>query len=101
MAELGAAEIARLTSDLDNSQKMIFQSQYSSDKKDRGTATILAIFLYDRIWLGDTGLGIVKILTLGLCGIWGVVDVFTAGSRCDAYNRSKATEIIAALKVQF
>jgi hypothetical protein len=99
MSELGAAEIAELTKELSDSKRMIFQSQYGSDKKDRGTATILAIFMYDRIWLGDVGLGIVKLLTLGLCGIWTLIDLFTAGSRCDDYNRRKAQEIIAALKV--
>lgn len=98
MAELGAAEIAFLTKDLDDSKKMIFQSQFSSERKDRGTATILAIFLYDRIWLGEIGLGIIKIITFGCCFIWGLVDIFTAGSRCDEYNRRKAQEIIAALK---
>jgi hypothetical protein len=99
MAELGAAEIAMLTKDLDDSKKMIFQSQYSSEKKDRGTSTILALFLYDRIWLGEIGIGIVKLVTLGLCGIWALIDLFTAGSRCDEYNRRKAQEIIAALKL--
>ena len=99
MAELGPAEIAQLTRELDDSKKMIFQSQYSSDKKDRGTATILAIFMYDRIWLGDIGLGIVKLVTLGMCGLWTLIDLFTAGSRCDEYNRRKAQDIIAALKV--
>lgn len=99
MADLGAAEIAHLTKELDASQKMIFQAQYSSDKKDRGTATILALFMYDRIWLGDIALGIVKLATLGLCGIWTIVDLFTAGSRCDEYNRKKAFEILAALKM--
>lgn len=98
MAELGAAEIARLTKDLDDSQKMVFQSQFSSERKDRGTATILALFLYDRIWLGDIALGIVKLITLGGCGIWGLVDLFTAASRADAYNRGKAQDIVAALK---
>jgi hypothetical protein len=97
MAELGAAEIAQLTRTLTDSQRMIFQSQYGSDKKDRGTATILALFLYDRIWLGDIGLGIVKIITLGGCGIWALYDLFTAGSRSDEYNRRKATEIIASI----
>ena len=99
MAELGAAEIAQLTRDLDDSKKMIFQSQLGSERKDRGTATILALFLYDRIWLGDIGLGIIKLITLGLCGIWGLIDIFSAGSRCDDYNRRKAQEIIAALKL--
>lgn len=99
MAELGAVEIAELTKDLDAGKKMIFQSQYASEKKDRGTGTILALFLYDRIWLGDIGLGIVKLITLGLCGIWAIIDIFTAGSRCDEYNRRKAQEILGALKV--
>jgi TM2 domain len=83
MPELGALELAQLTKELDNTKKMIFHSQYASEKKDRGTATILAIFMYARIWLGDIGLGIVKLLTLGLCGIWTLIDIFTAGSRCD------------------
>ena len=99
MAELGAAEIAEMTKDLADSKKMIFQSQFASEKKDRGTTTILALFFYDRIWLGEIGLGIVKLITLGLCGIWGLIDIFTAGSRCDEYNRRKAQEIVAALKV--
>lgn len=100
MAEVGAAELGELTKTLDNSKKMIFQTQYSSEKKDRGTAVILSIFLYDRIWLGDTGMGILKILTLGGCGIWTLIDLFTAGSRCDEYNRRKAQEIVEALKLQ-
>ena len=99
MAELGAAELAHLTKGLANTQKMIFQSQYSSEKKDRGTATVLALLMYDRIWLGDTGLGIVKLLTFGVCGIWTLIDLFTAGSRCDEHNRKKAHEIISAIKL--
>lgn len=99
MAELGSAEIAALTKGFDDSKKMIFQTQYSSERKDRGTATILALFNYDRIWLGDIGLGIVKLITLGLCGFWWLIDIFTAGSRCDDFNRRKAEEIVNALKV--
>lgn len=99
MAQLGAAELAAITKDLDDSKKMIFQSQYSSEKKDRGTATIVALLNWDRIWFGDTGLGILKLVTGGLCGIWWLIDLFTAGSRCDDYNRAKAQEIVASLKL--
>lgn len=99
MAQLGAAELAMMTKDFDESQKMVFQSQYTSEKKDRGTATILAFFCYDRFWFGDLGLGILKLITWGFCGIWWLIDLFTAGSRCDEYNRQKAQEIVAALKV--
>lgn len=100
MAELGAAELAQMTSDLDNAKKMIFQAQYASERKDRGTATILSLFNYDRIWLGEIGIGIVKLITVGLCGIWWLIDLLTAGSRCDDYNRRKAEEIVSALRLQ-
>ena len=99
MAQLGAVELAVLTRDLDDTKKMIFQSQYASEKKDRGTATIVALFNWDRIWFGDVGVGILKLLTAGGCGIWWLVDLFTAGSRCDSYNRGKAEEIVASLKL--
>lgn len=99
MAQLGAAELALMTKDLDDTKKMIFQSQYASEKKDRGTATILSLFNWDRIWFGDVGIGILKLITWGGCGIWWLVDIFTAGSRCDSYNRAKAEEIVASLKL--
>jgi TM2 domain-containing membrane protein YozV len=55
--------------------------QYSS--KDQGTAFILSWFLgsmgVDRFFLGQTGLGIAKLLTCGGFGIWHTIDVILLG----------------------
>jgi ribosomal protein L40E len=51
----------------------------SEEGKDWLTALLLSIFLgglgLDRFYLGYTGLGILKLLTLGGCGIWALIDI--------------------------
>ena len=65
--------------------------------KSKATATLLAMFLgnfgVDRFYLGDAGLGILKLLTLGACGIWSLVDMIllVVGSRnVDSLNQRLA-----------
>jgi TM2 domain-containing membrane protein YozV len=99
MPELGVLELSEMTRDLDDNKKMIFNQQYQSEKKDAGTVIILAIFGFDRFWLGDIGLGLLKYFTAGGCGIWWLVDLFTAKSRCDDYNRRKAFELLQAMRL--
>ena len=48
--------------------------------KDPTTALLISIFLgylgIDRFYVGDTGLGILKLLTGGVCGIMALIDWF-------------------------
>ena len=59
---------------------------------------LIAFFLggygVDRFMLGETGLGVAKLLTCGGCGIWAIIDLFTVGGRTRKYNAEKILEQI-------
>jgi TM2 domain-containing membrane protein YozV len=102
MPEVTSAELAVLMQDMSEQQKMLFMSQYNSEKKDRTTALILSVLLgafgVDRFYVGDTLFGILKLITGGACLIWYVIDWFLIMGRVDEYNRRKAQEIAATIK---
>ncbi len=56
-----------------------------TERKKFLTALLLSIFVgslgIDRFYLGYIGLGIVKLLTLGGCGIWWLVDVILIATK--------------------
>lgn len=69
------------------------QAMAAVPMKSPSTTILLAYFLgvfgADRFYLGQTGLGIVKLITGGGCGIWALIDFFTAYKRAKQANYQK------------
>ena len=60
------------------------------------TILLIAILLgWERFWLEDIGLGILKIVTFQGCGIWWLVDIFSAKDRAKSYNFQKITKVLS------
>ena len=66
--------------------------------KDPTTLLLVSIFLgtlgIDRFMLGDTGMGILKLLTAGCCGILTLVDWFTISKITKEKNFDKVMSLI-------
>jgi TM2 domain-containing membrane protein YozV len=103
MAEFSVVEQMQLCENMTEQQKFLFQSQYSAVRKDRVLILVISIFLgglgIDRFLVGDIGIGILKLLTGGICGILWVIDWFLIMGRVDDVNRRNATEIAMAIKM--
>lgn len=60
------------------------------EMKDPTTILLVSIFLgslgIDRFMLGDIGMGILKLLTCGVCGILTIIDWFTVSKKTKELN---------------
>ena len=90
-------EIALVKKDLSNEERMQFDLQFATRRKNPTTALLLSLFLgivgADRFYVGDTGLGFAKAFTLGGLTIWGIVDLFLIQKAARAKNVAAIREI--------
>lgn len=73
---------------LANVDEGVAEAAFSKLKKP-GTAFLLAFTPFDRFYLGQVGLGILKWFTCGGCLIWTIVDLFSAKDRARQFNLEK------------
>ena len=60
---------------------------------------IIAIILgWERFFLDDIGLGIIKVITCYGGGVWWLIDIFTAQRRTYEYNYNKFNEVLMLCK---
>ena len=70
----------------------------SVELKNPTTMLLISIFLgelgVDRFMLGNTGMGVLKLLTMGLCGILWLIDIFTISKKTKELNYNKIMQVL-------
>ena len=66
--------------------------------KGKTMMLLISVFLgsygIDRFMLGDTTMGVIKLLTCGGCGIWTIIDWFSIINKTKEYNYKKIIEVL-------
>lgn len=93
-----AEKIMYLKEKLASMDESKFSMISTIELKDPTTLLLVSIFLgslgIDRFMIGDTGMGILKLLTLGLCGILTIIDWFTIQNKTKDLNFNKIMTLI-------
>ena len=93
-----ADQTANIKVALENADESKTAAIQALELKNPTTMLIIAWFLgnlgVDRFMLGETGLGVAKLLTCGACGIWTIIDLFSAKDRTRAFNHKKLQDAL-------
>ena len=70
----------------------------SLELKDMTTMLVVSILLgslgIDRFMLGDTGMGVLKLLTGGCCGILWIIDIINIKKMTQEFNYKRFNELV-------
>lgn len=87
---LSAEKIVFIKQKLLEADESKFQLVSAVEFKDPTTILLVSIFLgslgIDRFMLGETGMGILKLLTLGCCGVLTIIDWFSVQKKAKEIN---------------
>lgn len=84
--------------EMDSKQLAILHSEVEKKKKSKVVMYALwwftGVFGGHRFYLGDTGVGIAMLLTLGGIGFWALIDIFFIGKRYEEVTNQLELDII-------
>ena len=87
---------------LPKEERAAFFMACDQEAKDPTTVLIISIFLgglgIDRFVLGQTIIGLVKLLTAGGCGVWWFIDLFLIMGATKEVNAASAYRIYCQLR---
>ncbi len=94
-----------ITKEMTEDQKRQFIMIYQGRRRDPQMMLILTLLGFagiagvHRMMQGELGLGIVYLLTAGLCFIGTIIDIFNYQKLCNDYNQRVAVESIQMMKM--
>jgi TM2 domain-containing membrane protein YozV len=93
-----------IMSDLNDHQKILFQSQFNNERKNASTAVLLCFFLggfgAHKFYMGRTGIGLLYLLfswTL-VPALFSLIECFLVSAQVREFNSKKALEIGMLMK---
>lgn len=93
-----AEKMMYLREKLQNVDDSKFGLLSSIELKDPTTMLLVSLFLgslgVDRFMLGDTGMGVLKLLTGGCCGILTIIDWFSVQKKAKEINFNKVMALL-------
>lgn len=97
-------ETTHLLRDLSDQERLMFQNEFNTRRKEVSTAVLLTVFLggfgAHRFYLGNTGLGVLYIAfcwTFIPVGV-ALVELFLMPKRVRRHNSEVATEVVSQIK---
>ena len=101
-SELKRAGALFLAKRLPKDERSSFLTACDTEAKDPVTILVISIFLgglgVDRFVLGQTIIGLVKLLTAGGCGLWWFIDLFLIMGATKEVNAASAYRIYCQLR---
>lgn len=92
--------VGGLMRDMSDEQAQTFAFAYRAKRRDPNVVLVLTLMsfgAFGRIYLGQVGMGIVYLLTLGFCGIGLLVDLVANRSLTRSYNIDMAQKLVFSM----
>ena len=93
-----ADKVALIRDKMQHADDSRFMMISSVELKDPTTMMLISFFLgglgVDRFMLGNTGMGVLKLLTGGLCGILWLIDFCTISKKTKELNYNKIMQVL-------
>lgn len=97
-AKFDAAQLGTIRERLEKMTDDQFIAVHGLNYWDPTIILVIAILLgWERFFLNDIGLGVLKLVTFYGLGIWWLIDLFTAQDRARKYNTKRFMEAAALI----